>query len=137
MNIVVFGANGSTGRLLAQQALADGHAVKAFTRHPETFPVTHDQLQVIHGDVFDLATVDQAVVDQDVVLSTLGGPFSRKPVSAGQLMESALVRFFESRKGLISLIGSLRLREESSTPLQGQIKKYGNSEDQRTSAASS
>jgi uncharacterized protein YbjT (DUF2867 family) len=81
MNIVVFGANGFTGRLLTEQALAAGHAVSAFTRHPETFPVTHDHLQVVHGDVFEVAAVDQAIAGQDAVLSTLGGPFSRKPVT--------------------------------------------------------
>ena len=81
MNIVVFGANGFTGRLLAEQALAEGHAVRAFTRHPETFPLTHDRLQVIQGDVLDLASVDQAINGQDAVLSTLGGPFSRKPIT--------------------------------------------------------
>jgi putative NADH-flavin reductase len=92
MNIVVFGANGSTGRLLTKQALAEGHVVRAFTRHPETFPITHDKLQIIHGDVFDLATVDQAVADQDVVLSTLGGPFSRKPVTVQSLGTANIVQ---------------------------------------------
>jgi putative NADH-flavin reductase len=81
VNIVVFGANGSTGRLLTQQALAEGHTVGAFTRHPETFPLTHDRLQVISGDVLDAAAVDQAISGQGAVLSTLGGPFSRKPTS--------------------------------------------------------
>jgi putative NADH-flavin reductase len=81
MNIVVFGANGSTGRFLTAQALAEGHAVRAFTRHPETFPLIHDRLQVIHGDVLDPAPVGQAIARQDTVLSTLGGPFSRKPIT--------------------------------------------------------
>ena len=35
MNIVVFGANGPTGRLVSQLALEQGHAVRAVARSPE------------------------------------------------------------------------------------------------------
>ena len=81
MNIVVFGANGATGQHLTKQALAEGHAVTAVTRHPEAFPLQGARLQVIWGDVYDLASVEQAVAGQDVVLSTLGVPFTRKPIT--------------------------------------------------------
>lgn len=81
MELVVFGANGPTGRLLTNQALAAGHAVTAVTRHPQTFPLQHVRLQVLHGDVFDREAVGQAVAGQDAVLSTLGVPFSRKPIT--------------------------------------------------------
>jgi putative NADH-flavin reductase len=81
MRIVIFGANGATGRLLTAQALARGHVVTAVTRHPETFPIRHDDLQVIRGDAFDPASVRAAVAGHDVVLSTLGTPFTRKPIS--------------------------------------------------------
>src|SRR5713101_5411368 len=81
MKIVVFGANGPTGQLLTKQALAEGHAVTAVTRHPETFPLRNAHLQVMRGDVFDFSSVEQAVAGQDAVLSTLGVPFSRKPIT--------------------------------------------------------
>ncbi len=81
MNIVVFGANGPTGQILTKQALAKGYVVTAVTRHPETFPLRHEHLQVMRGDVFDLASVEQAVAGQDAVLSTLGVPFSFKPIT--------------------------------------------------------
>lgn len=81
MNIVVFGANGPTGRLLTKQAVAAGHAVTAVTRHPETFPLQDARLQVMGGDVFDLSDVEQAVAGQDAVLSTLGVPYSFKPIT--------------------------------------------------------
>ncbi|MFI1828302.1 NAD(P)H-binding protein [Streptomyces sp. NPDC020412] len=35
MKLVIFGANGPTGRLATQQALAEGHSVTAVTRRPE------------------------------------------------------------------------------------------------------
>ena len=81
MNVVIFGANGPTGRLLTKQALAKGHTVRAITRHPGAFPLQHERLQVIGGDVFDAASVSDAVAGQDAVLSTLGVPFSRKPIT--------------------------------------------------------
>jgi uncharacterized protein YbjT (DUF2867 family) len=81
MNIVCFGANGATGRLLVGQALAEGHAVTAFTRHPGAFPIRDDHLQVARGDVRDAAAVHQAISSQDTVLSCLGVPFSRKPIT--------------------------------------------------------
>jgi putative NADH-flavin reductase len=57
MNLVIFGANGPTGRLLTKQALDKGHTVTAVTRHPEMFPLQHECLRVLHGDVFDLPSV--------------------------------------------------------------------------------
>jgi putative NADH-flavin reductase len=81
MNIVVFGANGPTGRLLTKQALAEGHTVTAVTRHPELFPLQNASLKVMCGDVFNLSSVEQAVAGQDAVLSSLGVPFSRKPIT--------------------------------------------------------
>ncbi|GHO76753.1 NADH-flavin reductase [Ktedonobacter sp. SOSP1-85] len=81
MKIVIFGANGATGKILTKQALEAGHIVTAVTRHPETFPLQDVHLNVMEGDVFDLAVVEQAVAGQDAVLSTLGVPFSREPIT--------------------------------------------------------
>jgi uncharacterized protein YbjT (DUF2867 family) len=81
MNIVLFGANGGTGRLLAREAAEQGHTVTAVTRHPETFPETAGDIRVLAGDVYELADVRRAVAGADAVLSTLGVPYSRKPIS--------------------------------------------------------
>ncbi len=81
MKIVIFGANGPTGRLATAQALAEGHAVTAFTRQPDAFPIRHENLRVTHGDAFDAASVDRAIEGQDAVLSTLGVPFGRKKIT--------------------------------------------------------
>lgn len=81
MNIVIFGANGPTGKILTKQALGAGHTVTAVTRHPEAFPLRGPRLNVMGGDVFDPALVEQAVAGQDAVLSALGVPFSREPIT--------------------------------------------------------
>lgn len=81
MRIVVFGANGPTGRVLTRRALGEGHEVTAFTRRPDAFPIAHPALTVAGGDVADEAAVREAVRGRHVVLSTLGGVYTRKPVS--------------------------------------------------------
>ncbi|MFC7619808.1 NAD(P)-dependent oxidoreductase [Microlunatus sp. GCM10028923] len=81
MRITVFGANGLTGRLLTEQALAAGHEVAAVTRRPDSFPLQHDQLEVVGADVLDPAAADLAVAGRDAVLSTLGVPAGKKPIS--------------------------------------------------------
>lgn len=82
MNLVIFGANGPTGRLLTKQALAEGHMITAFTRHPEIFPFREERLRVMSGDLMNFASVKQAVCGQDAVLSTFGVPYSNKPITA-------------------------------------------------------
>lgn len=81
MRIAVFGANGPTGRLITDQALAAGHTVTAVTRRPDDFPLRHERLSVLGTDVHDPAGVDAAVAGQDAVLSSLGVPYSRRPVT--------------------------------------------------------
>jgi uncharacterized protein YbjT (DUF2867 family) len=81
VRIVVFGANGSTGRLLVSQALAAGHEVIAVTRRPDAFPQEHPNLTVAGADVLGESTVDAVVSGTNAVLSTLGVPYGRQPVT--------------------------------------------------------
>jgi putative NADH-flavin reductase len=81
MKLAVFGANGPTGRLLTQLALDEDHDVVAFTRRPDAFPIEHPRLEVAAGDVHDSAIVASAIEGTDAVLSTLGVPFGKTPVT--------------------------------------------------------
>lgn len=80
MRIVIFGANGPTGRILTRRALDTGHAVVAVTRHPGQFPITDAALTVAEADVHDAAAVGAVVEGADAVLSTLGVTFTMDPV---------------------------------------------------------
>lgn len=80
MRIVIFGANGATGRLLTRRALDAGHTVVAVTRHPGQFPVTGTALTVAEADVRDAAAVTAVIDGADAVLSTLGVTFTMDPV---------------------------------------------------------
>ncbi len=72
MRIAVFGATGGLGRLVVEQALAQGHTVTAFVRNPATLAIQHDRLALIQGDVRDSARVEAAVAGQEAVVMALG-----------------------------------------------------------------
>jgi uncharacterized protein YbjT (DUF2867 family) len=80
MRIVIFGANGQTGRVLTRQALDTGHTAIAVTRRPNDFPFTDPALTVAGADVLDADVIVDIVGGADAVLSTLGVPFTREPV---------------------------------------------------------
>lgn len=72
MNIVVFGATGTTGREVVKQAIDLGYTVSVFARNPKKVTLAHPNLKVIQGDVLNVDDVHKAVKDQDAVLSSLG-----------------------------------------------------------------
>ncbi|MEV0732495.1 SDR family oxidoreductase [Polymorphospora sp. NPDC050346] len=72
MKLVIFGANGPTGRLATAQALTEGHTVTAITRQPEAFPLSDPALEVVKADALNPAAVDHVVAGHDAVISTLG-----------------------------------------------------------------
>lgn len=72
MRITVFGATGSVGRLVVEQALAQGHEVTAFTRDAARVPDRSDRLRVVEGDVADPTACAEAVAGTNAVIVTLG-----------------------------------------------------------------
>jgi putative NADH-flavin reductase len=80
MKLVIFGANGQTGRLATATALDAGHNVVAVTRRPRAFPLAGPRLTVAEADVRDPAAVGPLLVGADAVVSTLGVTFTRDPV---------------------------------------------------------
>ncbi|MBC8074627.1 MAG: SDR family oxidoreductase [Chloroflexales bacterium] len=77
--VLVIGGTGATGRLVVEQALAEGHAVTALVRNPDKLAIAHQQLRLIQGDVLDLQAVDTAVAGQDSVLLLLSQPSLNTP----------------------------------------------------------
>ncbi len=97
ISLVIFGATGSVGRELLEQALDQGHMVTAFTRNPDKITADHDNVRVIKGDVLVPASVGKAVKGQEAVLCTLGAGRKGTVRSEGtrniiRAMESAGVR---------------------------------------------
>ena len=74
MQVIVFGATGMVGKQLVQQALFNGHSVKAFGRNVfSEFNMEEQNLELIKGALFDEKEVYEAVKGCDAVLSALGG----------------------------------------------------------------
>src|SRR4051794_17092135 len=74
MKVVVLGATGGTGRELVKQALELGHDVTAFVRDPAKLKIEHERLSVVQGNMLDTASLEKAIIGQDVVVSALGSP---------------------------------------------------------------
>lgn len=109
MHLTIFGANGPTGRILTRLALDAGHEVIAFTRRPDDFPIDGPQLVVARGDVHDSAAVAAAVDGSDAVISTLGVPFGKQPVTVYSDGVSTIVAAMEAAgvKRLVAVTSSV------------------------------
>jgi nucleoside-diphosphate-sugar epimerase len=77
MTTLVVGASGATGRLLVEQLLSRGQAVRMIVRDPDALPEAiknHDNVSVISASVLDLDDTEMArhVKGCDAVASCLG-----------------------------------------------------------------
>lgn len=72
MNIIIFGAAGGCGIELVARALEQEHKVTAFMRNKKNFQLNSRNLRIIEGDVKDQLKVNEALIDQEVVISALG-----------------------------------------------------------------
>lgn len=78
MHIAIIGASGGVGKQVVEQALEQGHTVRAFARNPGKIETEHDQLEKIQGDAQQLEAVESAIEGVDAVICTLGAPSSNK-----------------------------------------------------------
>jgi putative NADH-flavin reductase len=77
MNVTIFGATGTTGRFVVEEALRRGHKVVALSRNPAKLDIEHENLETVTGDVLDPEVVDKAIAGQDAVISVLGAGMRR------------------------------------------------------------
>lgn len=73
MKIVIFGANGKTGTLLTEQALAKGHQVTAYIRRAGALLQQHPNLKTVVGNLNDKVKLKEAIYGADACISVLGG----------------------------------------------------------------
>src|SRR6478735_163687 len=121
MRIVVFGANGQTGRLLTRRALDNGHAVVAVTRRPDDFPFAGANLTVARADVREPGSLTAVVQGADAVVSTLGVPFSTRPIDTYSVgvrnMVDAMGTTGGRRLVVVSSTGAYHYPNRIDTPL--------------------
>ena|SRR5271157_1202076 len=72
MKLLIFGATGATGRLLVDQALAEGNEVVAYVRNPSNLNMYNEHLEIIQGELSNQEAIARAMIGADAVISTLG-----------------------------------------------------------------
>lgn len=80
MKVVVIGATGTIGSLAVKQMLAAGHDVTAFSRNPAKLELDSPRLTRMAGDVQKQSDVDNAVLNHDAVVITLGNKSLTSPI---------------------------------------------------------
>jgi hypothetical protein len=78
MRIAIFGATGTIGRRISEEALRRGHQVTAITRHPVGSHWSDERVAQGRADVTDPAAVASAVQGFDAVISSVS-PGSGQP----------------------------------------------------------
>ena len=73
MKVVIFGANGKTGILLVEQALAKGHQVIAYIRRAGSILIENPKLKIVVGNLNEPLKMKDALTGADACISALGG----------------------------------------------------------------
>ncbi|MEM7641197.1 MAG: NAD(P)H-binding protein [Pseudomonadota bacterium] len=122
MNVIVFGATGSVGRLAVAQMLDRGHRVTAFARRPDRLDLDHPDLHRVAGDAEDAIAVAAAVQGQDAAVVVLGAGMSR----TGQVRSKGTLNVIHAmqRHGVRRLICQSTLGAHDSWPNLNAIWKY-------------
>jgi uncharacterized protein YbjT (DUF2867 family) len=117
MKILVVGANGSIGRLVVEEALRQGHSVRALVRTASKTRELPQEAQVVIGDVTRPETLPAAVKDIDGIVFTLGsdgqGKLGAENVDYGGVCN--VLRALGSHKARIALMTSIGVTNRASS----------------------
>jgi putative NADH-flavin reductase len=78
MKTVSLGANGAVGQLALDDLLNANHEVTALVRNVSMMQSKHPRLTIVQGDPANAADLENVLVGQEVVLSTLGARTNKK-----------------------------------------------------------
>lgn len=104
--ILVLGASGRVGKLVVENALADGYEVIAFVHRSNPFK-DRPRLSVVRGNIYTPADLEPVIINADVVISTLGSwGTPRKDVLSTAMRNVIPLMKKHKVKRIISLTGS-------------------------------
>lgn len=72
IKVALLGATGKAGQYLLQELLTKGYQVKSLIRKPKEYTISHPALEIVAGDIKDLATANQLIEGCNVVISAIG-----------------------------------------------------------------
>ena len=109
LTVLVVGATGSIGRLVVEEALRQGHVVRALVRTPDKAGQLPREAHVVLGDVTRADSLTAAVEGIDAIVFTLGsdgaGKVGAESVDYGGVRN--VLRALGSRKARIALMTSI------------------------------
>jgi len=109
MTVLVVGATGSIGRLVVEEAIRQGHAVRALVRNQRKGRLLPPGAEVVVGDLTRPETLSAAVLGVDAVVFTHGsdggGKAEAESVDYGGVRN--VLKALGSRKARISLMTSI------------------------------
>ena len=115
MNIAVFGATGKTGLEILKQSLTKGDVVTAFVRDPLKLELEHEKLKVIKGDIFEVASVGQAILRQDAVVCALGSSELKKTTVRSEGTNNIIQGMKENKVKRLVIISAMGVGESWDT----------------------
>lgn len=69
--IALFGGSGRTGKPFIRKATGE-YKIKALVRDPQKLDISHENLQVIGGDVINPVDLEKCIAGSDIVVSLIG-----------------------------------------------------------------
>jgi len=95
MNMLIIGAAGGIGHEAVLLALQENHKVTAVLRHPSKLTITHPNLSIVQGDIFQPATFEKQLREADLIISAIGvsgaNMFNDKPTTLYSQGNASLV----------------------------------------------
>jgi uncharacterized protein len=129
MNIALLGASGRVGAVLMENALKDGHIVRALVRNASKIAHSHPDLTLIKGDVLEENAVENCFRGCDVVLSALGTDKEDILSKSMPLIMKSMRKHHITR---IITIGTAGILQSRMSPL---LYRFQTSESRRKSTA--
>lgn len=78
MKLALLGSTGFVGTVLLKKSLAQGHQLKVLVRSPEKLGDVKDKVEIVRGDMFNPAALENLVQGVDAVISVAGPPMNEK-----------------------------------------------------------
>ncbi|MDH4262492.1 MAG: SDR family oxidoreductase [Spirochaetia bacterium] len=117
--IIVFGASGKTGHQVVRYALEKGFHVTAMVRDKSKLTLKYHNLRVIKGNIINIKDVENAIKDQDFIVSALGVKPGQEPVCCKGITNilAAMKKLNVKRLVVVSAYGA----RETATGFYGKI----------------
>ncbi|KAB2443664.1 NAD(P)H-binding protein [Bacillus luti] len=120
MKLTIFGANGTIGQLVVKEALQNGDQVIAYVRRENALPISHENLQIVVGNLDDSKKIEEVIAGSDAVISALGPRLdkSRKikalPIAAAHQMIIKVMQKLDKKRLITLATPTIKAKEDRS-----------------------